>query len=190
MAGLLLYPDKREKMETTNERDFCLKPTAWRRPPVKKKSMLRSNIQLEGEHSFTTTHREDFHVEDFRPSPLRQKTPVWERRGTTGGIQLATHYQRDFLPPLRTHRKSTPAFPQPDNLGINPSLRWEFQTVQKETYPWWRTGWRMLSPQQEQWPSPHTPHSGGKKVLTPISVMSKSQTESAPHTAFIENRHG
>ncbi|KAL2095123.1 hypothetical protein ACEWY4_009842 [Coilia grayii] len=151
-------------METTNERDFCRRPAAERQPLIEKKSRLRSNIQLEGEHSFTTTHREDFHVEDFQPSALRQKTPAWEKRGATKDIQLATLYQRDFLPPQRTHRKSTPALPLPDNLGINPSLRWEFLTVQKETYPWWTTG-RALSPQQEHTLSHVTPPSGGNKVL-------------------------
>ncbi|XP_047463848.1 uncharacterized protein si:dkeyp-69c1.9 isoform X2 [Mugil cephalus] len=39
-------------------------------------------------------------------------------------------------------RRRTPAFPQPDNIGINPAFRIEFSTVQRETY----SGWPNMSP--------------------------------------------
>ncbi|XP_042564350.1 uncharacterized protein si:dkeyp-69c1.9 isoform X2 [Clupea harengus] len=136
---------------------------------------------LAGEHSFMTTHREDFRVEDFQPySPLRQKTPTWEKRNMTNERALVTLYQRNFPPPLRTHRKSTPAVPLPDNLGFNPSLRCEFLTVQKETYPCWAiTG--DTRPQQEYTRRRDTPSSGGNKVLSPMPKT----TENIPQTGSV-----
>ncbi|XP_031427359.1 uncharacterized protein si:dkeyp-69c1.9 isoform X3 [Clupea harengus] len=181
VAGLLLYPGKKEKMETTNERAFRPRPEAERQQRTEKKTMLPSSIQLEGEHSFMTTHREDFRVEDFQPySPLRQKTPTWEKRNMTNERALVTLYQRNFPPPLRTHRKSTPAVPLPDNLGFNPSLRCEFLTVQKETYPCWAiTG--DTRPQQEYTRRRDTPSSGGNKVLSPMPKT----TENIPQTGSV-----
>ncbi|XP_048123011.1 uncharacterized protein si:dkeyp-69c1.9 isoform X1 [Alosa alosa] len=179
VAGLLLYPDKKEKMETTSESAFCPRPVAERQQRTEKKNMLQSSIQLEGEHSFTTTHREDFRVEDFQPySPLalRQKTPRWERRGMTKEMEHVTFYQQDFPPPLHTLRKATPAVPHPDNLGINPSLRGEFLTIQKETYPGWAVT-EASRPNQRHILSPGTPPPGGHEVKTPARTE-----ENIPHT--------
>lgn len=85
-----------------------------------------AKVVIAGDHSFMTTHRKDFHVQDFQPCPsllVRHKTQTWERRDLANEMEHVTLYQWDFPPPQHTHRKSTPAVPQPDNLGINPCLR-------------------------------------------------------------------
>lgn len=88
--------------------------------------LASTNVAIAGAHSFMTTHREDFRVADFQPYPsllVKRKTPTTERGGLAKEREHVTLYQWDFPPPQHTHRKSTPAVPQPDNLGINPSLR-------------------------------------------------------------------
>ena len=130
----VIYLPTKNKTKKRNKSSFIYQQTNKKTNKKRNKSSFclmmfnRASTKpvLAGEHSFMTTHREDFRVEDFQPySPLRQKTPTWEKRNMTNERALVTLYQRNFPPPLRTHRKSTPAVPLPDNLGFNPSLRQE-----------------------------------------------------------------
>ncbi|XP_037835021.1 uncharacterized protein si:dkeyp-69c1.9 [Kryptolebias marmoratus] len=108
-----------------------------------------------------TTSREAF---CFRPHPDRGRghshtQPRQTRRGVSGiedkrqqrgdhptppagssqqeAAEMRSRYQEDFPPPPSGCRRLTPAFPQPDNLGINPAFRLEFSTAQRDSFPGW-----------------------------------------------------
>ncbi|MCI4386607.1 hypothetical protein PGIGA_G00064400 [Pangasianodon gigas] len=133
VAGLLLYPDKHEKMVTTTEIAFGPKPYAKTEP----KKMLKCSLILEGDQSYITTNQEAYRAQALHSDPLMmmRKSPV--RRERTPTTHYQTHYQQSFVRPQCIHGKRLQALPRPDNLAVNPALRTDFKTVQMETYPGW-----------------------------------------------------
>lgn len=57
-------------------------------------------------------------------------------------LQMQSQYQKDFPPPSSSHRRRTPALPQPDNIGINPAFRWQKGVSRRHTkcdVRWWKS---------------------------------------------------
>ncbi|XP_051960472.1 uncharacterized protein si:dkeyp-69c1.9 isoform X1 [Xyrauchen texanus] len=133
LAGLLLYPGKREKMVTTTETAFGPKTC----PKVEPKRIIQCSLTLDGDQCFNTTHREDYpaYTLDGIPIVWQRKVPVRGER--TAQEQRSSLYQQDFPAPKRIHVRRNQVIPHPDNLAINPSMRAEYRTVQRETYPGW-----------------------------------------------------
>ncbi|XP_016365670.1 uncharacterized protein LOC107706468 [Sinocyclocheilus rhinocerous] len=133
LAGLLLYPGKREKMVTTTETEFGPKPC----PKVEPKKILQCNLTLDGDRSFSTTNREDYPY--YKPDGAlivwHGRIPARENR--TGQAQRCSLYQQDFPAPNRIYVRRNQVAPHPDNLAINTSMRAEYKTVQKEAFPGW-----------------------------------------------------
>ncbi|XP_062868244.1 uncharacterized protein si:dkeyp-69c1.9 [Trichomycterus rosablanca] len=118
IAGLLLYPDKREKMVTTTEVAFGPKPYSRTEP----KKILHCSLTMEGEQSFITTNQMAYQPADGTPLMMRRKSPV--RQGSPLA-HYQTNYQQNFvLPQIITNRRLY-VLPGPDNLAINPALRQE-----------------------------------------------------------------
>ncbi|KAJ8342741.1 hypothetical protein SKAU_G00326690 [Synaphobranchus kaupii] len=136
VIGSVLYPDEREKMETTNNREFV--PKTGGRP--ERKQVVQGNLILEGERNLATTHREEFKPYPLEGAPVtrRQWAPVKEEENKGVPMESVTRYSHDFSPSTLPKRRN-PARPHPDNLMINPALRGEFRTVQMDTYPGWNT---------------------------------------------------
>ncbi|KAG9265604.1 hypothetical protein AMEX_G20064 [Astyanax mexicanus] len=134
-AGLLLYPDKKEKMVTTTEIAFGPK-TCTKTEPIK---ILQCNLVLEGDRTFVTTHREAFQAQPQDDgAPLMVKTASG-RAERTPTPHFQTNYQKNFPQPRGIYKRRLQVLPCPDNLAVNPALRQEaeFRTVQRETYPEW-----------------------------------------------------
>ncbi|XP_056586172.1 uncharacterized protein si:dkeyp-69c1.9 [Triplophysa dalaica] len=132
LAGLLLYPGKREKMVTTTETAFGPKTC----PKVEKK-ILQCSLTLDGDQSFITTNREDYpsYTPDGTPIAWQTKAPV--RPEKTVQEQRYSLYQQDFSAPKRIYVRRNQVVPHPDNLAFNTSLRAEYRTVQREAFPGW-----------------------------------------------------
>ncbi|TRY54236.1 hypothetical protein DNTS_035430 [Danionella cerebrum] len=131
LAGLLLYPDEHEKMETTTEAEFGPK-TCQKLEPMK---TLRCNLTLEGERCFNTTNREDYPF--YGPDGAvvwHGKVPV--RESKTGELRCSL-YQQDFSAPKRGRVRRNQVVPHLDNLAINNVLRADYRTVQQEAFPGW-----------------------------------------------------
>ncbi|CAL8304899.1 unnamed protein product [Gadus morhua 'NCC'] len=153
-ATLLLYPDTPTKMETTSHMAFCHKPV----PLPERGKLLHSALKLNGESAHSSTAPRT--VPPTGQTAKSRATNTGQLR--SGGSQnpeaeefvvgnrnakqepdteetMKSLYQKDFPPPLSQHlcRRRTPVHPQPDNIAINPSLRIDFSTVQRETYPGW-----------------------------------------------------
>ncbi|KAM8835084.1 uncharacterized protein ACB058_016521 isoform 1-T2 [Synchiropus picturatus] len=135
VAGFLLYPDAPTKMETTSQEAFCFRPSCYEVKGSKGCDDPR------GEHSAQKLLRESTcssltsSRQTGRGSSSSRNTKG-EQGGTDycrGPTEMKSLYQKDFPPPSLCRRR-TPAAPQPDNIGINPALRFEFSTVQRETY--------------------------------------------------------
>ncbi|KAJ8405918.1 hypothetical protein AAFF_G00313550 [Aldrovandia affinis] len=139
VVGSLLYPDQREKMETTTNREFT--PKTGGRPGLTQ--VVQCNLTLEGERDLTTTHREEFKPYPLEGAPVarRRRAPVKEEEEVLKGapMESVTRYGHDFPPRPYPPKRRNPAQPHPDNLAINPTLRSEFRTVQMDTYPGWDT---------------------------------------------------
>ncbi|XP_026989964.1 uncharacterized protein si:dkeyp-69c1.9 isoform X1 [Tachysurus fulvidraco] len=131
VAGLLLYPDKHEKMVTTSEIAFGPKPYARTEP----KKMLKCSLTLEGDQSYITTNQEAFPAQALHCDPLMMMRKSSVKRERTPHYQ--THYQQSFVRPQYFYGRRLQALPRPDNLAINPGLRADFKTVQMQTYPGW-----------------------------------------------------
>ncbi|KAJ3588672.1 hypothetical protein NHX12_009526 [Muraenolepis orangiensis] len=143
---LLLYPDTPTKMETTSHVAFCYKPV----PLPERGQRLHRDLKLNSKHPSSATASTS-HTSQSRATNSAQLRGEGSERGhrvvgsSNTKQELATEdtmkslYQKDFPPPLPQHpcRRRTPAHPQPDNIAINPSLRIEFSTIQRETYPGW-----------------------------------------------------
>ncbi|XP_028838807.1 uncharacterized protein LOC114792098 isoform X2 [Denticeps clupeoides] len=131
---LLLSPDEKEKLETTTQRTFTLRVVSERPKQIKQKK-LQGNMITEGEHSFTSAHNKAFPA----LSPLQRQTAmVSKQKKPLLEMEFHTSYHTDFAPIGNIQwRKREPAFPQPDNLVINPVLSGNYTTVQMETYPRW-----------------------------------------------------
>ncbi|XP_051960474.1 uncharacterized protein si:dkeyp-69c1.9 isoform X3 [Xyrauchen texanus] len=99
--------------------------------------MLGELPSLAGDQCFNTTHREDYpaYTLDGIPIVWQRKVPVRGER--TAQEQRSSLYQQDFPAPKRIHVRRNQVIPHPDNLAINPSMRAEYRTVQRETYPGW-----------------------------------------------------
>ncbi|XP_046724654.1 uncharacterized protein si:dkeyp-69c1.9 isoform X2 [Silurus meridionalis] len=133
VAGLLLYPDKREKMVTTSEIAFGPKPYSKTEP----KKIRKCNLILEGDQSYITTNQEAFPPQALHGDPLLMVRKFPARRERTPTARYQTHYQQNFVLPQCIYGRRLQAIPHPDNLAINPALRADFKTVQMETYPGW-----------------------------------------------------
>ncbi|XP_047017954.2 uncharacterized protein si:dkeyp-69c1.9 [Ictalurus punctatus] len=133
VAGLLLYPDKCEKMVTTSEIAFGPKPYARTEP----KKILKCNLILEGDQSYITTNQEAFRAQALYSDPLMMTGKSLARRERTPTTHYQTHYQQSFVQPQCIYGRRLQALPRPDNLAINPALRADFKTVQMATYPGW-----------------------------------------------------
>ncbi|XP_706387.4 uncharacterized protein si:dkeyp-69c1.9 [Danio rerio] len=133
LAGLLLYPDKREKMVTTTEAEFGPKIC----PKMEPKKIQQCNLTLHGDRSFVTSNREDYpsYSPDGAPGVCYGKFPARENK--TGKEQRCSLYQQDFPAPKRVYVRRNQVLPHPDNLAINTSLRAEYRTVQQEAFPGW-----------------------------------------------------
>ncbi|XP_064208146.1 uncharacterized protein si:dkeyp-69c1.9 [Anguilla rostrata] len=139
VIGSVLYPDQREKMETTTNREFV--PKTGGRP--ERKQVVQCNLMLEGERNLATTHRQEFKPYPLEGAPVarQQSALMKEEEVSSKGVPMesVTRYSHDF--PSRTclPKRRNPVRPHPDNLMINPALRTEFRTVQMDTYPGWNT---------------------------------------------------
>ncbi|XP_059398320.1 uncharacterized protein si:dkeyp-69c1.9 isoform X2 [Carassius carassius] len=133
LAGLLLYPGKREKMVTTTETEFGPKTC----PKIEPKKILQCSLTLDGDRSFSTTNREDYpyYKPDGTQIVWHGKVPARENR--TGQAQRGSLYQQDFPAPKRIYVRRNQVVPHPDNLAINTSMRAEYKTVQQEAFPGW-----------------------------------------------------
>ncbi|XP_067280461.1 uncharacterized protein si:dkeyp-69c1.9 isoform X2 [Pseudorasbora parva] len=132
LAGLLLYPGKREKMVTTTESEFGPKTC----PKVEPKKSLQCNLTLYGDRSFSTTNREDFPSYNLDGAPVAWQGKVPARDNKSGQAQRCSLYQQDFPAPKTIYRRNQ-VVPRPDNLAINTSMRAEYRTVQQEAFPGW-----------------------------------------------------
>ncbi|XP_061755365.1 uncharacterized protein si:dkeyp-69c1.9 isoform X2 [Nerophis ophidion] len=112
--------DTPAKMETTSREAFCSRTVPQRHDPTscqKKHQNLPPDTKL-CSHPAT---------------PRQTAEPVQDPQAE----KMLSQYQKDFPPPSWPRRRRTPALPQQDNIGINPSFRMEFRTVQRDTYPDW-----------------------------------------------------
>ncbi|XP_065818745.1 uncharacterized protein si:dkeyp-69c1.9 [Labrus bergylta] len=140
VAGYLLYPDTPAKMETTSQEDFCFRPAPQQ--DRGKGDCVAKNTQQESRRSPFTISRQT-----GRGNISRGWEIQGDERGDNGdgtavkkeqvAAEMQSQYQKDFPPPSSCCRRRTPALPQPDNICINPAFRFEFSTVQRETYPGW-----------------------------------------------------
>ncbi|XP_035482694.1 uncharacterized protein si:dkeyp-69c1.9 [Scophthalmus maximus] len=141
VAGFLLYPDTPAKMETTSQEAFCFRPV--RRQDRAKGNHIAQNTQQESHcphaTSSTQTGRGNSSSSSRDGEPGEGATAVKNGQNTE---EMQSQYQKDFPPQSSCRRRRTPAHPQPDNIGINPAFRIEFNTVQRETYP----GWTIINP--------------------------------------------
>ncbi|XP_062342239.1 uncharacterized protein si:dkeyp-69c1.9 [Osmerus eperlanus] len=161
LAGLLLYPDTPDKMESMTQQAFRPRPG----PRPDKGRALQSNLTLEGDRCFLTTQREAFHPHPLEGAPravrrrprgraeTKGKRPGEDEgkgseeegdergveRGGVGGEreEMLSLYQQDFPPPSIPLRRRSLSMPPLDNIAINPILRAEFRTVQRDAYPMW-----------------------------------------------------
>ncbi|KAL3971079.1 male-specific lethal 2 [Sarotherodon galilaeus] len=139
VAGFLLYPNTPAKMETTSREAFCFRPI-----PDQDPGKAGRNTQQESHHSPPASsrktgrgnRREDREVRGNEQEGNSDHTSA-AAKNEQETAQMQSQYQKDFPPPSSCHRRRTPAFPQPDNIGINPAFRINFSTVQRETYPGW-----------------------------------------------------
>ncbi|XP_072231588.1 uncharacterized protein [Leuresthes tenuis] len=139
VAGFLLYPDTPARMETTSQEAFSFRPAPQQgkgaRPPWS--SQLHPYPPSSRQTGKGNSSRDRQAEED---EPDHTKSPVLNNeRGTR---EMRSQYQKDFPPPSSRHMRRTPALPQPDNIGINPAFRFEFNTVQRDAFP----GWNLRNP--------------------------------------------
>ncbi|XP_034745340.1 uncharacterized protein si:dkeyp-69c1.9 isoform X1 [Etheostoma cragini] len=144
VAGFLLYPDTPAKMETTSQDAFCFRPVSQH--DRGKGDHITLHTQQESLRSHPTSSRQT-----GREKSSRGCKPGEDEEGNhdqTAGTKeqdtskMQSQYQKDFPPPSSCCRRRTPALPQPDNIGINPAFRIDFNTVQRENYP----GWPVIGP--------------------------------------------
>ncbi|XP_030602675.1 uncharacterized protein LOC115792328 [Archocentrus centrarchus] len=143
VAGFLLYPDTPAKMETTSREAFCFRPIPHQdtgkgspdtqqgshpSPLASSRKIVRGNKDRE-----VRGNEQEGNRDHTTPTALKNEQETCE---------MQSQYQKDFPPPSCCLRRRTPAFPQPDNIGINPAFRIDFSTVQRETYP----GWPIMTP--------------------------------------------
>ncbi|XP_026183658.1 uncharacterized protein LOC113142713 isoform X2 [Mastacembelus armatus] len=140
VAGLLLYPDTPDKMETTSREAFCFRPIS------QQGGHFGKNTQQESHWPYSTSStrsgkgnsniRDKKLGEDQQQANHNQTGPT-AMKNEDNTTEMQSQYQKDFPPPSSCHRRRTPALPQPDNIGINPAFRIELCTVQREAFPTW-----------------------------------------------------
>ncbi|XP_049448708.1 uncharacterized protein si:dkeyp-69c1.9 [Epinephelus fuscoguttatus] len=140
VAGFLLYPDTPAKMETTSREAFCFRPVSQQ--DRGKGDHIAPHTQQGSRRSHPTSSRQTGRgnsSRDGEPGEDEQEGDHDQTAVTTEPhvTEMQSQYQKDFPPPSSSHRRRTPAFPQPDNIGINPAFRIEFSTMQREHYPIW-----------------------------------------------------
>ncbi|XP_041657761.1 uncharacterized protein si:dkeyp-69c1.9 [Cheilinus undulatus] len=123
-------------METTSREAFCFRPTPQQ--DRGKGLCVAENTQQESHGSPPTASGQTGRGNSSRDGEIQED----EREGDSDEAavkkeEMLSQYQKDFPPPSSCRRRRTPALPQPDNIGINPAFRFEFRTVQRETYPGW-----------------------------------------------------
>ncbi|KAG7217270.1 hypothetical protein INR49_027814 [Caranx melampygus] len=136
VAGFLLYPDTPSKMETTSQEAFCFRPFPQQDRakentagvPESSSNILETNRKRKQQQQGTRENEHKGNYDQTRSKAVRDEQAT---------VEMQSQYQKDFPPPSSSCRKRTPALPQPDNIGINPAFRIEFNTVQRETYPGW-----------------------------------------------------
>ncbi|XP_061818859.1 uncharacterized protein [Nerophis lumbriciformis] len=122
LAGFLLYPDTPAKMETTSREAFCSRTAPQRRHRTScRRKRVPVLLQIYTDHLVCALQTG------------RAAEPVQDPQAE----KMLSQYQKDFPPLTSPRRRRTPALPQQDNIGINPSFRMEFRTVQRDTYPDW-----------------------------------------------------
>lgn len=137
IVGSLLYPDQKEEMHTTTQREFIKKAGA--KPELVR--AVQCNLKIEGERDMKTTHQTV-----FQPLPLEKALAVprprlSEREAALRGAHMesVTKYRSDYPAHHSLPERRELARPPADNLAINHSLRGDFKTVQRETFPGWDT---------------------------------------------------
>ncbi|MED6292664.1 hypothetical protein CHARACLAT_002737 [Characodon lateralis] len=147
VAGLLLYPDTPSRMETTSREAFCVKGDH-----IQSKHPPSSRETPKGNSS--RGRRSD--KEEYEGNCGHPVLPGLNNEQKTA--EMKSQYQRDFTRLSSHWTRQTPAWPQPDNLGINPAFRIEFGTVQKEAY----RSWLIMKPRE---PDKQKPASSRKQDL-------------------------
>ncbi|KAM3600860.1 uncharacterized protein V6R79_003880 [Siganus canaliculatus] len=144
VAGILLYPDTPTKMETTSQEAFKFRPIPQENRG--KGGHVAPNLLQRSRCSHLTSSRQT-----GGGSSSSRHVRMGEEEQEGGNVEMGltavtneqdaqemqSQYQKDFPPPTSCCRRRTPALPQPDNIGINPAFRFEFSTIQRETYPVW-----------------------------------------------------
>ncbi|KAM4545331.1 uncharacterized protein PAE49_017947 [Odontesthes bonariensis] len=127
VAGFLLYPDTPARMETTSQEAFCFRPS----PQGDRGKGARPtwSWQQEPLHPYPTSSRQT-----GKGNSSRDRQAEEDEQDTR---EIKSQYQKDFPPPSSRRPRRTPALPQPDNIGINPAFRFEFNTVQRDAYKGW-----------------------------------------------------
>ncbi|XP_061596852.1 uncharacterized protein si:dkeyp-69c1.9 [Cololabis saira] len=147
-AGLLLYPDTPTKMETTTQEAFCFRRPQQHRD---KGPCTTQRTRQESLHppptSSSYTRGKGSRIGSSRPRDDEQGADHDHTTSATannghGAAEMKSQYQEDFPAPPPRCRRGTPARPQPDNIGINPAFRIEFNTIQREAFP----GWPVTTP--------------------------------------------
>ncbi|KAG7237045.1 hypothetical protein INR49_032868, partial [Caranx melampygus] len=188
VAGFLLYPDTPSKMETTSQEAFCFRP--FPQQDRAKGGHFTQRTQQESQSRHPTSSRqtgrgnsssreqgENEHKGNY--DQTRSKA-VRDEQAT---VEMQSQYQKDFPPPSSSCRKRTPALPQPDNIGINPAFRIEFNTVQRETYPGWPIVNHSLSvsvpllPVSRSLSVPLSPPASSTTTTTSTSLRGQADTE-------------
>nr|XP_057942585.1 uncharacterized protein si:dkeyp-69c1.9 isoform X2 [Doryrhamphus excisus] len=117
--------DTPAKMESTSHEAFSFRTV----PRQDKDEHRYQNSQQETTpHSHTSSSRQT-----GSGHGSRHGRPAEDEQAET----MLSQYQKDFPPPSSWRRRTTPALPQPDNIGINPAFRIDFRTVQRDTFPNW-----------------------------------------------------
>ncbi|XP_061905243.1 uncharacterized protein si:dkeyp-69c1.9 isoform X1 [Entelurus aequoreus] len=147
MAGFLLYPDTPAKMETTSREAFCSRTVPQRRDRTSCRRnvsqyfckyilYLLPGVRASGQQNLAPDTRLCSHPAT-PPQTASGHGRAAEPAQDPQAEKMLSQYQKDFPPPSWPRRRRTPALPQQDNIGINPSFRMEFRTVQRDTYPDW-----------------------------------------------------
>nr|XP_055036851.1 uncharacterized protein si:dkeyp-69c1.9 [Misgurnus anguillicaudatus] len=119
LAGLLLYPGKREKMVTTTESAFGPKTC----PMLEPKKILQCSLTLDGDQCFITTNREDYPAYTLDGTPIVWQNQAPVRKEMSVQEQRSSLYQHDFPAPKKKYFRRNQIVPHPDNLAINTALR-------------------------------------------------------------------
>ncbi|XP_028665410.2 stabilizer of axonemal microtubules 1 [Erpetoichthys calabaricus] len=137
IVGCLLYPDQKEAMMTTTQREFVKKMGS--KPELIK--AVPGTLKNEGDQDMRTIHQIT-----FKPLPLEKARVIGRPKPSEneplirgGHMETVTKYRADY--PIQEYlpEKSRPAYPPADNLAINHSFHGDFKTEQREVFRGWDT---------------------------------------------------